>query len=186
MGFIRKVYGILTVQLLFTCAFCLLAMNSDTFKEFLKIKALLVCVVITYIVSIIALICCKLDTKVPANFILLAIFTFCVSWLVALCCTRYNPIIVFEAASLTFACVLGLTVYAITTKSDFTQCGDWCMALFFVMVMVSVMGIILSVFIGPAMRIFWCMLGVCIFSIYIIIDTQMIVGGKGRFQYTED
>ena len=61
MGFIRKVYGILTVQLLFTCAFCLLAMNSTAFGDFLNNKALLVCVVITYIVSAIALICCGLD-----------------------------------------------------------------------------------------------------------------------------
>ena len=122
----------------------------------------------------------------PANYILLAIFTFSVSWIVAICCMRYNQIVVFEAASLTFACVLGLTVFAVTTKSDFTECGAYCMALFFVMVMVTIMGIVLSLIFGPAMNLFWCMLGVMIFSIYIIIDTQMIVGGKNRFQIDED
>ena len=60
------------------------------------------------------------------------------------------------------------------------------MALFFVMVMVTIMGIVLSLIFGPAMNLFWCMLGVMIFSIYIIIDTQMIVGGKNRFQIDED
>lgn len=34
MGFVRKVYGILSVQLLITIIFCVITMTSDSFANF--------------------------------------------------------------------------------------------------------------------------------------------------------
>jgi len=40
--------------------------------------------------------------------------------------------------------------------------------------------IVLSVTIGPSMRLFCAMFGTFLFSFYLVIDTQMIVGGKNK------
>ena len=111
--------------------------------------------------------CCGLDRKVPVNFVLLALFTFCMSWLVATICMFYNQIVVFEAASLTFAVVMGLTFYAVTSKQDFTICGP----IAFVLLMLVIMASILSMCFGPSMNLLWSFLGCFVFSFYIVIDT---------------
>jgi len=73
-----------------------------------------------------------MDKKVPANYILLSIFTFCTSWLVATACARTEPLIVLEAAGLTFSMTVAITIYAMTTKTDFTIYGPLLMIVGFV------------------------------------------------------
>ena len=95
---------------------------------------LVIIVLVTYFMSFCALVCCNLHRKVPVNYILLAIFTACVSFIVASACIKYNQLVVFEAATLTAAVVVGITVYAFTTKQDFTVCGPvmWVGAMIFI------------------------------------------------------
>ena len=57
-----------------------------------------------------------MDKKVPINYIMLSVFTLCVSWIVATTTVRTDPKLVVEAAFLTTAVVIGITVYAVTTK----------------------------------------------------------------------
>jgi FtsH-binding integral membrane protein len=85
--------------------------------------------------------------------------------------------------------VLGLTVYAFTTKKDFTYMGGliW-MALFSFMFMgmfMLIFGYGASYAAYNAMNIFYCTVGVIIFGLYLIYDTQLILGGK-RFQLDYD
>jgi FtsH-binding integral membrane protein len=77
------------------------------------------------------------------------------------------------AAILTTAITLALTLYACTTKTDFTICGG----LMFVLGMVVIVGSILSIFFRS--RIFQVIISaisVVVFSIYLIYDTQLILG----------
>merc|ERR1712096_296212 len=73
--------------------------------------------------------------SVPTNYILLLVFTLSESFMVAFICTFYNPETVMIAACLTMAMFFGLTLYAFTTKDDFTICGGmlWaaCITLIF-------------------------------------------------------
>ena len=174
LGFIRKVYSILSVQLVFTCCFCLLAMNSPMFASLFINPTVLIAAIVGYICSICALACCRMDTKVPINFILLGIFTLCTSTLVACVCMRYDQTTVIEAASLTAAMVVGITFYAATTKTDFTICGAFAFVLGFAFVWCSLLAFIFV----PNMRLLWCFLGVILFSFYLLIDTQLIIGGS--------
>ena len=176
MGFVRKVYGILTVQLGFTALCTATTMSSPTIQKALMDPGLLTFVVITYFISIIALICCGLDKKVPTNYILLAIFTGCVSYMVSVISCRYDPITVVEAAFLTASMTCAITVYAATTKSDFTVCGPIMFIIGFVFAVAS----IFSFLWGPTGRLVYACIGVILFSFYLLIDTQMIIGGKNR------
>lgn len=94
--FIRKVYTILSIQLSFTTAFVGLTMLSEEFWiPIFANKAIQLCVMFMYFGTFCALLCCGYDKKFPINFALLAVFTGCVSFLVATTCARYPPIKVF-------------------------------------------------------------------------------------------
>ena len=59
MGFIKKVYGILSVQLSFTAAFVFSVMMSEEFwMPFFANKAIDITVLVVYIITICALMCC--------------------------------------------------------------------------------------------------------------------------------
>lgn len=172
-GFIRKVYGILSMQLIFTVAFswiCMYMQHNDykDFVYFMVNPAVFFMVIGAYIISIIGLTCCNLDTMVPINYILLSIFTFCVSWMVGVACMACpNPLLVFQAATLTAAMVIGLTFYAVTTKTDFTYCG----ASLFILGMVFCTACLFACVFGPTMNLGIACLGVMLFSFYLVYDT---------------
>ena len=183
MGFIKKVYGILSVQLTLTTCMVFVVMYSPSIAQIMINPTLLTTVLVLYISSICALVCCRLDKQVPINYILLAVFTVCCSWLVSLICLAYPPVIVFEAICLTAAVVVAITFYAATTKDDFTVCGP----IVWVVGMIIMTGSILAIFMGPSGRLLYCMMGVLLFSFYLIIDTQLIIGGsKRQYQIDED
>lgn len=66
-------------------------------------------------------------------------------------------------------------MYAIFTPSDFTIKWGIIIVIFVAMLMLG----IFSLFIwSPFLDNLYCSLGVLVFGIYLVIDTQMIVGGK--------
>ena len=137
---------------------------------------LVMVVLVTYIASICALACCGFDRKVPVNYVLLGIFTFDVSYIVGLTCLRYDPVIVTEAAFLTASVVIAITIYAITTKTDFTVCGPILFIIGILFLSMSLLGICF----GFNNNLFMSTFGVFLFSFYLLFDTQMIIGGKNR------
>jgi len=172
LGFIRKVYGILSIQLLITTFLCSLTF-IDAVKVFFQTNVWLfwTCLILS-IVVIIPLICFKsVSTKVPTNYIMLLIWTFCEAYMVATCCSFYEPKIVLAAAALTCAVTLGLTYYACTTKTDFTVCGGF---LFVAGILLLFLGL-LSIFL-PFLHTLYCVLGVLLYSVYLLFDTQLIMG----------
>lgn len=73
------------------------------------------------------------------------------------------------------AIILALTVYAIFTPTDFSI--KW--GIIIVILMAMLMLGIFSLFIwSPFLDNLYCSLGVILFGIYLVIDTQMIIGGR--------
>lgn len=118
--------------------------------------------------------------KVPTNYVLLFTFTLLEAYGVAFMCAVVNDgLIVLGAAFMTAGIVVALTLYAVFTKTDFTACGG---------VMAVVGGAffvcsLLSLFFGPTFRLIIACIGVIVFGLYLIFDTQYIVGGQHR-KYT--
>lgn len=100
------------------------------------------------------------------------------------CMSVRDTMVVLEAAAMTAAMVIGLTIYAIRTKTDFTMCGG---ALYiFGMVFLTAM-LFAIVFGGHLMNLGIACLGVILFGFYLIYDTQMIIGGKHRrYQFDKE
>mmetsp|Transcript_9178 Transcript_9178/g.13928 ORF Transcript_9178/g.13928 Transcript_9178/m.13928 type:complete len:212 (-) Transcript_9178:34-669(-) len=177
MGFVRKVYGILTTQLFVTGFFCVAIMNNFLgVNAILLSPAIVITAVVGSLVTCCALVCCGLDKKVPLNYALLGLFTACESLMVGIICLSYNPQVVMEAALLTGAVCLAITLYAMNTKSDFTIFGPIVWILGFIFGMVGILGM----FFGFYAHLIYAGIGVFLFSFYLLIDTQMIIGGKNR------
>lgn len=180
-GFIRKVYGILTGQLLITTGFICLSFITPI-KEFLSGNLIAMyccfgCLGVVLIISIILCCCKKIARKVPLNYIFLFTFTICESYCLLFICTAYEPYIVLMALLGTAGITATLTVYACTTKTDFTFLGSFLFC-----------GVFLLIFGGIICGVFWsyyywnllyCILGLLIYSLYLIFDTQLIMGKFG-------
>jgi FtsH-binding integral membrane protein len=182
MGFVRKVYGILSIQLLITAAFTTLTFDKS-FREFFfyNIGIFYACSFITLFI-VLALACFQnLARTVPTNYILLILFTICESYMVATISAFNPPEIVITAALMTATVVIALTLYAFTTKTDFTFLGGF---LFMFTAIMLFWGILILIF-GFFLYTLYCVFGVILFGIYLIFDTQLILGKFG-LEYSID
>ena len=182
MGFIRKVYGILAAQLVLTFGLvCLVFIPS--FSSFLiHIPNAFVLFYVAMGISfatIILLACCKsISRSVPINYILLFIFTSCEAYMLMHCCAIYEKSIVISAAALTAAVTVSLTIYAFTTKTDFTWCGGLLFAGVCILIVTGLLGCCFGF--NNITYILYCSGGVFVYSIYLIYDTQLISGKFGN------
>lgn len=94
-----------------------------------------------------------------------------------------SPYIVLMAAGMTASIVAVLTVYALTTKTDFTTCNGALWVLFGTFIIFGIFALIFRH--DPVVNTIYCALGVAIFGIYLVIDVQLISQSK-RYQLTED
>jgi FtsH-binding integral membrane protein len=185
LGFIRKVLGILTAQLLFTTLLVLIVYVSPGFQQFLNanIWILYLCLGF-YIVCSCMLLCCKKPArKVPINYIFLSIVTLSLGLITATITSQYDPYSVLMAVILTVTVTIALALYAYFTKTDFTACYG-------VMFVVSMCTTVVLIMIlcsdnGSSLIYFYYWLCVIVYGIYLIIDIQLIVG-KGRYKLSHE
>lgn len=184
-GFIRKVYGILSAQLIITTAVA--APISRMEPSWIQANAgycqaaMLLSLVLVLSVSI----CCQKVTRmVPFNYIFLLVVTVCYGVMVGFICALYTTQSVLMATGLTAGIFIGLTIYACTTKSDFTGMGGYLMA--------ALIGLTLSSFVcmflpySPLAQKAMAGFGATLFSMYIVFDTQLICGGKHKQSFGVD
>ena len=177
LNLVKKVYGILSIQLLSTVLFCYFSLTSTYFKKFQAKHQELIVISLggTLISSLILSFSQTLSRKVPVNYILLGIFTLCESYLVSISCLYTSPKLVLMAGLLTLAVTLGLTVYAMTTKNDFSIMTS---GIFVLLISFTFLGIINCFTNIQALQNLGMVLGVIVYGFYLIFDTQMIIGGK--------
>jgi len=184
LGFIRKVYGILIAQLAVTTIMCTFSMTSQSWAEFQQNNLWLMwfSLIIT-LTSMIVLVCVPgFVRKVPANYIVTGVFTICEGYLVSLICATTDPSVVFMAAFMTCAMTCALSVYACKTKTDFTVYNS---LLFLALSCLFLLGLFTLFTQNSFLNVLYCSLGVFIYSIYLIIDTQMIIE-SGKYAYETD
>lgn len=185
-GFLKKVYGIVLVQLIASCSFAIGVISSHkaTIWAQENYTGLVLLGLIGSVVVICYLLCKEGASKsYPTNYILLALFTFFESIFIALICAVTAPGVVLEAFLITTAVVFGLTVFAFQTKYDFTS-------------LIGIMYVIFLGFIGfafakvlfpysPTVELIYAAGGALLFAVYLIIDTQLLVGNR-KIRMEED
>jgi len=98
----------------------------------------------------------------------LAVFTLCESYAVSYICAFYDVDIVFQAVFLTAGVTLGLTVYAMTTKKDFTVSGG---GLFMLLFAVGMIGLVNFIVPTNLMSNLLLLATSVIYGMYLIYDT---------------
>merc|ERR1712232_1125123 len=113
--------------------------------------------------------------RFPDNYMLLFGFTLTEGVLVGVICSQYSQTSILYAVVATGLLVLGLTVFAMTTSSDFTGMGVY---LFAASLVLLIFGLFLMIFHVPFLKTLYCCFGILLFSFYLIYDTQLIMGNK--------
>jgi len=181
-GFITKVYGILSAQLLLTAAIAAPFVMNEAVKNWVHAQGrpILIAVLVLNIALLCGMNCCCQESmrRFPTNYILLFAFTATEGFLVGAICSVYTINSILVAVFATAFLVGALTLYAITTKSDFTGMGVY---LFAAALVLMIFGIFCMFFASPLMHKIYCCIGILIFSFYLIYDTQMVMG-KGELR----
>ncbi|XP_014248304.1 protein lifeguard 1-like [Cimex lectularius] len=180
LGFIRKVYSILFLQLAVTLGFITLFTFHEGTKRFiLANRGLSWVALIVLFVCLIAMSCCgDVRRKAPMNFILLGIFTLAQSFSLGCIVVVYSRDEVMLAVGICTAVTLALSIFAFQTKIDFTAMGS---VLFVSVIILMIFGIVLMFWHGKIATIVYGCLGALIFSLYIIYDTQKMIGKNHKY-----
>jgi FtsH-binding integral membrane protein len=78
---------------------------------------------------------------------------------------------------------LALTIFAMQTKWDFTACGG---ILFVCVIILFIFGIVAICIPGKTMSLVYASLGALLFSVYLVFDTQLMLGGKHKYSISPE
>uniref|UniRef100_A0A1I8NXB8 Uncharacterized protein n=1 Tax=Stomoxys calcitrans TaxID=35570 RepID=A0A1I8NXB8_STOCA len=184
-GFIRKVYLILMGQLFFTFGVVSLFLFHKPTLEFTQHHPEIVLVAcITTLVVVISMACCESARRTfPVNFICLGVFTLAESFLVGSIAGRYNSESVFLAIGITAILCLALTIFAMQTKYDFTVCGGMLLAAMVCLLLFGIVGLFWRTHI---MQTIYAGCGAMLACIFLIYDTQIMMGGDHKYSISPE
>lgn len=185
--FIRKVYSILLIQLSVTFGIIALLHLTPSIRGYVRSAQgqwLYWASYVVFLVTYIALACCRsAGRRFPTNMILLGVLTLSMSYMMGMISAFYKIDSVLLAVGITAFVCLGVTIFSFQTKFDFTS----CMGVIFV-ISLALLGFgIVCIFVRSAMMFkIYAGLGAVAFSIFLAVDTQLIMGGKRHEISAED
>lgn len=184
-GFIRKVYGILVVQLLITLSFIAWFTYHEGTKHYVRDHmGIWWAAFAIMFVCLITMACCgDVRRKAPMNFIFLFIFTLAQSLMLGVAASSFDTEAVLMAVGLCAAVCLGLTIFAFQTKWDFTVMGG---ALFVALIILVIFGIVAMIFPGRVLTLIYASCGALLFSVYLVYDTQLMMGGTHKYSISPE
>ncbi|XP_050412624.1 protein lifeguard 4 [Patella vulgata] len=171
MGFLRKVYGILSTQLLLTAIVAAVFMMNDSLKEFVHKSPWMMLVAFIGTLGVLFALMWKRQ-ETPTNYILLAVFTVFEAYTVGVVVTMYTVSSVIEAAVLTLGVTVALTLYTLQSKRDFSSWGAGLFAFLWILILAGFLQIIFPSVIMDKMIAIG---GATLFSMFIIFDTHMMM-----------
>ncbi|XP_075155341.1 protein lifeguard 2-like [Haematobia irritans] len=183
--FIKNVYVILAIQLLITLGLVAIFITSDAFYEYVEENPYILLVAIgLQIVTVLILACCTGARRTaPMNYICLVIFTIAQSFLLGIIGSIYDPKSIILALALTALICIVLSIYAMQTKVDFTWIGGF---LFVCLIIGLIFGILMIFFYSHILMMIYCSLGVLLYSMFLIFDTQLMVRGNHAYAIRSD
>ena len=186
--FISKVYSILWCQILFTSFFIGLCNQNTDVSSFVISQygqvISIICMVCLFVMTV-SLICFYENLKQkPYNWMYMVSYTILMTYLLGVVGVVYSSQMLLLGGITTLSIFLGLSLYAVQSKYDYTQYGNYLIIVLFSFIL---FGFILGFTNIPILNTVYSVLGAMIFAFYIVYDTQLIVGGKHRkHQFSTD
>lgn len=174
-GFVRKVFSILTLQLLFTFSVVCLFTFSSVVKEAVQehLWAYLSSFFIFAIVAI-ALTCCQsFSRRHPWNIVGLVVITLSLSYMVGTVASFHdtNAVVITMASTLVIS--FAIIAFSMQTRIDFTICYGIGLILVVDLLMFGFFSIFYYSYMADVA--YGC-LGALLYSLFLMIDTQMLMG----------
>ena len=172
MQFIRKVYSILTIQLLLTTAMSSLSFFSTGYRTWIQSNAWMMWVSLFGAIGFLLLTFWKRKSY-PTNLIFLAAVTGLEAYSISVVTSFYESRIVIQALIITLAIFVFLTAFACQSKYDFTS---WAPYLFGSLWILIIFGFMAAFFPhGKTIELVYGAAAALIFSGYILVDTQLVM-----------
>nr|CAB3267008.1 protein lifeguard 4-like [Phallusia mammillata] len=171
LGFIRKVYAILTAQLAVTTIVSALFMTIKPLKEFTQNNQFMLMICLFVSLGLIVALHVK-RTEFPMNMYLLAAFTLVESYTVGTVVTFYKVEIVIQAFILTVAVFASLTSYAMQSKKDYSSWGAGLFAALWVLIGAGFLGAFVQ---NDTFELMCASVGALVFCLFIIYDTHLLM-----------
>ena len=184
--FVKKVYSILSIQLLITT---LIASPFVIYKQAAQVWTyqnqwiVWLSLAISFLVMVTFACCPFLMRQFPTNYFLLFLFTASEGLCIGIISSIYTTNSVLMALGTVTVVFVGLTIFALTTDLDFTKSWPYLFAITMVMI---VAGFVLMFFPSHIGQMIYAAIGAVLFSVYLIFDTQMIIGGKRDYEFSVD
>ncbi|KAK0634052.1 inhibitor of apoptosis-promoting Bax1-domain-containing protein [Immersiella caudata] len=170
--FIRKVYTILTVQLLVTGGVSALSFMSEGYKHWIQDNPWLVWISMFGAIAFMFLTYWKRHSY-PTNLLFLSGFTLLEAYTISVVVSFYRAGIVLNAVLLTGGIFIFLTAFACQSKYDFTSWMPYLFGALWGLVLFSFMYMFLPS--SSTGELIYGGVAALIFSGYILVDTQLVL-----------
>ncbi|KAL0956656.1 hypothetical protein HGRIS_002788 [Hohenbuehelia grisea] len=170
-AFVRKVYSILFCQILATCIFGGALSQSDAAVSWVRTNTWLFYLTLIGTFINLGLLWWKRHSH-PINFVLLSTFTLMEAFTLGVIVAFYDTKIVMQALLITLGVFLGLTLFTLQSKYDFSGMGPFLFGGLIALCMTGIVGIFIPF--SRTMDLIFAVGGCLIFSGYIVYDTYTI------------
>lgn len=170
--FIRKVYSILTLQLIATGAVSALSFMSVAYKGWIQSHPGVVWISLLGSMVFMMLTYWKRHSY-PTNLMFLSAFTLLEAYTVSVIVSFYSAGVVLNAVVLTAGIFVFLTAFACQTKYDFTSWMPYLFGALWGLVLFGFMSFFLPR--TSATELVYGLLAALVFSGYILVDTQLVL-----------
>lgn len=170
--FIRKVYTILTFQLLATAGVSSLTFFSTGYRSWIQSHPGVVWASLIGSMVFMGLTYWKRKSY-PTNLLFLSLFTLAEAYTISVIVSFYDTAIVLNAVVLTGAIFVFLTLFACQTKYDFTSWMPYLFGTLWALVMFSFMYMFFPH--SSTGELIYGGVAALLFSAYILVDTQMVM-----------
>ncbi|XP_071773366.1 protein lifeguard 4 [Centroberyx gerrardi] len=171
MDFLRKVYSLLSLQIILTTATSALFMFSHTIRDFVHASPAVV--LVSALGSLALLLALAIYRhQHPVNLYLLVTFTLLEAISVATALTFYEYSTILQAFFLTCAVFVGLTAYTFQSKRDFSKLGAGLFACLWILIIASFMRIFFN---SDTTELVLAGAGALVFCGFIIYDTHLLM-----------
>ncbi|XP_053916524.1 protein lifeguard 1 [Cuculus canorus] len=176
-AFIRKVFLVLSLQLSVTFAFVAVFTFVGGVRGFVKRNVWTYYVsYAVFFISLIVLSCCgDFRRKHPWNLVALSVLTVSLSYMVGMIASFYHTDAVIMAVGITVVVCFTVVVFSLQTKYDFTSCRGVLLVCLVVLILFSILCIFIR---NRILDIIYASLGALLFTCFLAVDTQLILGNK--------
>ncbi|XP_074539170.1 glutamate receptor, ionotropic, N-methyl D-aspartate-associated protein 1b (glutamate binding) [Halichoeres trimaculatus] len=176
-AFIRKVFLLLTAQLMVTFAFVAVFTFVDQVKLFVQMNIWTYCVsyVIFFVVVCVISCCGSVRRQHPWNLGLLSVLTLAMSYMVGVIASFHETDTVILAVGITAFVCFTVVIFSLQTKYDFTSCHG---VLFVCLVVLIFMGFLCIFIRDSILHIVYAGLGALLFTCFLAVDTQLLLDNK--------